>query len=42
MSGRGLVTMEVLCRADPDVPVKCTRFVTLWNRYPPHDWVVLR
>src|SRR5271157_3826960 len=27
---------------DPGVHVKCTRFVTLWNRCPPHDWVVSR
>ncbi len=23
---------------DPGVHVKCTRFVTLWNRCPSHDW----
>jgi len=27
---------------DPGVHVKCTRFVTLWNRCPSHDWVVSR
>src|SRR5271166_2182841 len=27
---------------DPGVHVKCTRFVTLWNRCPPHDWGVSR
>src|SRR5208337_502372 len=27
---------------DPGVHVKCTRVVTLWNRCPPHDWVVSR
>jgi transposase len=27
---------------DPDVHVKCIRFVTLWNRCPSHDWVVSR
>ena len=27
---------------DPGVHVKCTRFITLWNRCPPHDWVVSR
>ncbi len=27
---------------DPDVHVKCIRFVTLWNRCPSHDSVVSR
>ena len=27
---------------DPGVHVNCTRFVTLWNRCPSHDWVVSR